>query len=42
MSIDYLGVVIDRQGTDKLEIQERIEEVFRFYYSINNSFIGKK
>ena len=38
----YLGVLINRTGTDELEIQKRLHSTSKLYFILKNTIIGKK
>ena len=41
-AFQYLGVKIDSDGKNESEINTRIENTLKLYYSMNNTFINKK
>lgn len=38
----YLGVIIDRTGTQEADINNRIQKANKLYYAMNTNFINKK
>lgn len=41
-NFNYLGITIENDGSQELEINERIEKTLKLYFAMNNSFINKK